>query len=241
MATTQVQLRQGTAAQNNAFTGAQGEVTVDTTNNNLRVHNGVTPGGATTAMLKAGTANIETTGNISAVGNVTGNFILGNGFYLTGIITSVANINNGTSNVRIDASGGNIAANVGGTANVLVLSTTGAFVTGVISATGNITSGNLTTGIITGNGNISTTGNVTGNYILGNGALLTGVITSVANINNGTSNVTVVSSGGNITVGVANTANVAVFANTGMTVSNVRITGNIDGAGMLNPFLLAGM
>jgi hypothetical protein len=26
-----------------------------------------------------------------------------------------------------------------------------------------------------------------------------------------------------------------------MTVSNVRITGNIDGAGMLNPFLLAGM
>ena len=107
---------------------------------------------------------------------------------------------------------------------------------GDITTTGNVLGGNLiTTGLI------SAIGNVTGNYILGNGALLTGVITSVANINSGTSNVTVVSSGGNVTVGVANTANVAIFANSGLTISNVKITGNIDGAGMLNPFLLAGM
>ena len=71
--------------------------------------------------------------------------------------------------------------------------------------------------------------------------MLTGVITSVANINNGTSNVTVVSSGGNITAGVAGTANVVVIASSGITASNVRVTGNIDGAGVLNPFLLAGM
>ena len=105
----------------------------------------------------------------------------------------------------------------------------------------NITSNSLS---IAGNvsaGNLIAVGNVSGNYILGNGALLTGVITSVANINSGTSNVTVVSSGGNVTVGVANTANVAIFADSGLTISNVKITGNIDGAGMLNPFLLAGM
>ena len=40
-----VQLRRGTATQHNTFTGAVGEVTVDTTTNTLRVHDGVTVGG----------------------------------------------------------------------------------------------------------------------------------------------------------------------------------------------------
>jgi hypothetical protein len=40
-----VQFARGTAAQNDAFTGAIAQVTVDTTNKNLRVHDGVTPGG----------------------------------------------------------------------------------------------------------------------------------------------------------------------------------------------------
>lgn len=46
----QLQLRRGTATQHNTFTGAQGEVTVDTTGNNLRLHDGVTAGGNPTAM-----------------------------------------------------------------------------------------------------------------------------------------------------------------------------------------------
>ena len=41
----QLQLRGGDAAAADAFTGASREVTVDTTNHNLRVHDGVTPGG----------------------------------------------------------------------------------------------------------------------------------------------------------------------------------------------------
>jgi hypothetical protein len=44
---TQIQYRRGTAAQNDVFTGAQGEITVDTTNVTLRVHDGVTIGGTT--------------------------------------------------------------------------------------------------------------------------------------------------------------------------------------------------
>ena len=43
--TEQLQLRGGTNAQNNAFTGAPREVTVDTTFHQLRVHDGVNPGG----------------------------------------------------------------------------------------------------------------------------------------------------------------------------------------------------
>lgn len=41
----QVQIRRGTTSENNAFTGAQGEVTVNTINNSLRIHDGETVGG----------------------------------------------------------------------------------------------------------------------------------------------------------------------------------------------------
>ena len=40
-----IQLRRGTDTENNNFTGAVGEVTVDTTNKTLRVHDGATVGG----------------------------------------------------------------------------------------------------------------------------------------------------------------------------------------------------
>jgi hypothetical protein len=42
---TQVQRRRGTAAQNDAFTGALGEFTYDETNHTIRVHDGATQGG----------------------------------------------------------------------------------------------------------------------------------------------------------------------------------------------------
>lgn len=41
----QIQLRRGTEAENKAFTGALAELTMDTTNNRLRLHDGVTAGG----------------------------------------------------------------------------------------------------------------------------------------------------------------------------------------------------
>lgn len=41
----QIQLRQGTTTEHNTFTGAIGEVTVDTTKDTLVVHDGVTVGG----------------------------------------------------------------------------------------------------------------------------------------------------------------------------------------------------
>lgn len=45
----QIQFRRGTSAQHETFTGAPGEITVDTTNNTLRIHDGETPGGTTLA------------------------------------------------------------------------------------------------------------------------------------------------------------------------------------------------
>ena len=54
---TQVQFRRGTSSENDAFTGALGEVTVDTTNDTVRVHDGSTAGGFQSAKL-TGTQDI---------------------------------------------------------------------------------------------------------------------------------------------------------------------------------------
>ena len=50
----QLQLRKGTATEHYTFTGANGEVTVDTTNKTLRVHDGTTAGGTQLATLTGG-------------------------------------------------------------------------------------------------------------------------------------------------------------------------------------------
>jgi hypothetical protein len=114
---TQIQYRRGTDAQNSAFTGALAEITVDTTNGTLRVHDGITAGGSNIATVS------YVTSQISAL--------------------SANSISSGTSNVRVVSSGGNVTTSVGGIADVVVVATTGAFVTGDISATGNITGLNL--------------------------------------------------------------------------------------------------
>lgn len=49
----QIQFRRGTSAEHETFTGAPGEITVDTTNNTLRVHDGHTTGGTTLARADA--------------------------------------------------------------------------------------------------------------------------------------------------------------------------------------------
>lgn len=105
--------------------------------------------------------NIRSGGQISATGNVTGNYFIGNGAGLTGIVVSGGtSIVNGTSNVSVLANS-NVSIAVGGTANVAVWANTGGFVSGVLSATGNVTGGNIRTA-----GQVSATGNVTGQNII---------------------------------------------------------------------------
>jgi hypothetical protein len=50
---TQVQFRRGTTTQNNAFTGAVGELTYDTEIKTLRIHDGSTPGGGTVVLTNS--------------------------------------------------------------------------------------------------------------------------------------------------------------------------------------------
>ena len=95
--------------------------------------------------------NLTTAGQVSAIGNITASYFLGNVACASGIYAS--RIFNGTSEANIGTSGGNANISIGGTSNVVVFATTGEYVTGLLSVTGNITGGNIT---IPGSANIST-------------------------------------------------------------------------------------
>lgn len=129
---TQVQYRRGTATQNNAFVGALAEITVDTTNLTLRVHDGINAGGS----------NIATVAYVdNAIGSLSAN-----------------SITDGTSNVRIVSTNGNVAVGVAGTSNVAVFASAGANVTGTLGVSGNISGGNLITAGLVSLSSITKTG-----------------------------------------------------------------------------------
>jgi hypothetical protein len=171
--------------------------------------------------------NVLTGGIISATGNITGNYLLGNGSQLTGI--DATSIQNGTSNVKVVSSGGNVSVGVGGTSNVVVWATTGEYVTGLISASGNITGGNITTtgasGNITGANviaatTLSATANITG------GNVLTGGLVSAAGTVTGSSLLgSVVSATGNVTGANVNTSTLQPLSGA-LTISTV--AGNLN-------------
>jgi hypothetical protein len=107
---TQVQYRRGTAAENNSFTGALAEITVDTTNKTLRVHDGATAGGS----------------NIATVDYVD-----------TSISSLSANsISLGTTSVNIPSSNGNVIITVGGSG--IATFTTAGIINNMGNGVGNI-------------------------------------------------------------------------------------------------------
>jgi len=68
---TQVQFRRGTTTQNNLFTGAAGEVSIDTDKDALRIHDGLVPGGFEQA--KADLTNVSGAVNLNLSGITTTN------------------------------------------------------------------------------------------------------------------------------------------------------------------------
>ena len=103
------------------------------------------------ANLRVGTLTatfVNTNGNIVSGGNVTAPYFFGNGSQLSGVITSVTKIINGTSDITAYA-GGNIAVSVGGTANTILF-------TNSITSTSNVTGALRVTGL----GGIGVGGNV---------------------------------------------------------------------------------
>ena len=66
-----LQLRRGTTSQHSSFTGAEGEITVDTTNKTLRVHDGSTKGGSKLAKASELTGFQASDAELTAIAGLT--------------------------------------------------------------------------------------------------------------------------------------------------------------------------
>lgn len=104
-------------------------------------------GGSAAFTFDKDTANLDLTGNIT----VSTGIITGDGAGISNIAAGniigldLSSISNGTSNVDIATSGGNVTIGVGGVSDVIVASATGANVTGTLNISGTST----LTGIVT--------------------------------------------------------------------------------------------
>jgi len=225
---TQFQLRRGTAAQTAAFTGAPGEVTVNTTSNTLTLHDSVTPGGwpilsanaaqnvynksifsANLVGTQAISGNIiPTTGNLYTLGNAAYPFkslyVSGNTIYLGNAILSTTS----NSFTIINPAGGSFSVtgdNVSGS--------TGIFAN--LQITSNTPSTSATTGALQIGGGAGIAGDVYtgGNAIIGGNLTVLGTTTTVNTeiINQSevvTANLTV--NGRGVIAGNVSTANLSV-------------------------------
>ena len=173
----------------------------------------ITSVGTLTSLAVTGnidSGNLRTTGLISATGNITGNFFVGNGSLLTGIVSSYGNANvvanlaalgsnpvSTTGNVTASYHIGNgslLTGIVSSYGNANVVANLAALGSNPVSTTGNITGGNINATVVSATGNvqagnlrttglISASGNVTGNFFVGNGSALTGIVSSYGNAN----------------------------------------------------------
>jgi len=185
------------------------------------------------------TANLQSFVNNSA-GNVTGNYFIGNGSQLTGIVSSYGNSN---VSAFLPTYNGNIGANViTATGNVagLYFIGDGSLLTGISSYGNSNVAAYLPT--FAGNLNpntVSASGNITAPFFFGNGSQLTGLPATYGNANvvslmsSFGSNIIVTS--GNITAGYF-TGNGAGLTNLPAGILAGNQTGNIAGNGfsMLN-------
>jgi len=164
----QVKMRRGTATEHNSFTGVVGEITVDTTNHALRVHDGATVGGR--AAARADGTNASGSWNITA-NNVSGTVAVANGG--TGGTTAAA----ARSNLSAAASGANTdITSLSPTAGLQVGAPTGgAKGSGTINAAGLFVNG---VAVGTSSGTVSSVGG-TGSV---NGITLSGTVTSSGNL-----------------------------------------------------------
>ena len=177
----------------------------------------------------------------------------------------VSSITSGNSVIGIAGTNGNAYVTIGGTANIVVTATTGQYVTGLVSASGNITGGNLkTAGLVSATGNInsganivatanviggnittvgvvSSTGNITGGNILTAGLIsATSTITSAANITGGNIlTAGLVSATGNINSGANIVATANVIGGNITTAGLMSAAGNVIGGNVLTAGLIS--
>ena len=186
---TSLQLRRGTTSQNNSFTGAAGELSVDTDKNTLRVHDNSTAGG--TELMLADASNATNDPTITLTGAVTGSGTMTNLGSVSIATTATAdptltlagdasgsatftNLGNATLTVTVaDDSHNHITSNIDGlaeyisdTVGAMVSSNTESGISVTYDDTDNTLDFNVSdptitlTGAVTGSGTITNLGDV---------------------------------------------------------------------------------
>ena len=162
-----VQFRRGTQTQNNNFLGSSGELSVNTTANSLRVHDGSTTGGF--ELAKADLSNV-TVGILTSVS-------IGTGAGNTEVISSTRELKNITS---IDSNTkSSLSSSLFNDTSLNI--NTGSIHAGIITASTTLQVG---TAVTISSGIVSATtgsfdGTVSANSFSGNGVNLSGIITSL--------------------------------------------------------------
>jgi hypothetical protein len=179
----------------------------------------------------ANVGNLGTAGTITATGNITANYFIGNGSQLTGIDATA--IQNGTANVRT-FNNANVAISASGTANVVIVTGTGANIAGTLDVSGNANAGNVgATNFVGTNANVTTVNasyvNSSGNLGLGansnaNVVVVTGTGANVTGTLGVSGNLTTA----NATVNLELSGNTANFSGN-VTVPNLTVNTNIAG------------
>ena len=127
-------------------TAAQTNITSVGTLGSLTVTNAISGSvtGSAATVTGASQANITSLGTLTALsvtGNVAGSYFIGDGSLLTNLPAQAGNaISNGTSNVTIPTSSGNVTVGVNGDANTVVISPGSIFVNGLFASPKTITS-----------------------------------------------------------------------------------------------------
>ena len=165
--------------------------------------------------------NISTAGQVVAVGNISGNYILGNGSQLTGlpeiygnanVTTLLANFGSNTINTTGNITGGNLTASGNVTGALFQTTGSGGNIIGANVITANtfqaqnvVATGNVSAVNLNASGNITTSG-----YFIGDGSLIT-----------------------NLPGGSYGNANVTSLLASGTVSSNIITTGNVSGTYIL--------
>jgi len=234
----------GNLAKANFFDG------VFTTTSNAQPN--ITSLGTLTGLTVNGVTSLGANGNVIITGGTAGQFLQTNGSgNLSWVTVGTSGISNGNSSVSVPVANGNIIAVVDGN-TTMVITSTGANITGYANVSGNANVGNLGTGgliVATGNvtgGNLVTSGalSVTGNANVGNlgtGGLIvaTGNVTGGNLVTSGALSVTGNANVGNLGTGGLITATGNVSGGNITTAGEVAATGNVSGGNLTTAGVVA--
>jgi hypothetical protein len=176
-----------------------------------------------------GKSNLNAVGNITITGGSNGQYLQTDGVgNLSWATVNSSGFSNGNSNGAIPVANGNVNFSASGNANILVVTGTGANITGTANVAGNFS--------VTGKSNLNAVGNITitggsnGQYLQTDGVgNLSWATVNTAATGNGTSGLNVPVANGNVLIGSGNNPNAIVVGNTGSNIGgNLGVDGNAN-------------